>query len=152
MEPDRAVIIEGLETLLVAGDRVRLEQLTANLFDNIRNHTPPTTKLTITVASDSTTGTAVFADDGPGIDPATADKLFDRSARSKQSTGRSRGLFIVKRVAENHGGSVQAHSRPGIGTGTGTTIGLPLLATDQVAADNEGHRSAPPANQPRQTR
>ena len=130
IEPDRRIEIHCPDNLLVAGDRVRIEQMTSNLFDNVRSHTPPTTTLTITVTTfDTGLVTAAFADDGPGIDPHVMEGLFDRSVRSESSTGRGLGLFIVKRIAEAHGGTVRAGRN--LNGGTVITLTVPTCSDDR---------------------
>ena len=59
-------------------------------------------------------------DQGPGFAPEDAGKLFEKYYRSvaerhRKVPGSGLGLYIVKTVAERHGGSVSAHSEPGKG-------------------------------------
>jgi signal transduction histidine kinase len=60
-------------------------------------------------------------DSGVGIDPAVAEKLFDRFFRSDEShtrtvEGTGLGLAIVRSIARVHGGRVSAVPRPEGGT------------------------------------
>jgi signal transduction histidine kinase len=59
-------------------------------------------------------------DDGPGIDPAEAARVFDRfyrgSAGRETPGGTGLGLAIVRHVASNHGGDVTVESREGEGS------------------------------------
>lgn len=48
----------------------------------------------------------VFEDNGPGIDPELRDKIFDPYISSKAS-GMGLGLAIVRRIAEEHHGSIE---------------------------------------------
>ena len=65
-------------------------------------------------------------DGGSGIDPAQMSKIFDPYFTTKQSkSGTGLGLYITKKVVEDHSGSIKVDSTPGIGTVF--TIRLPLL-------------------------
>lgn len=56
----------------------------------------------------------VVEDDGPGIEPALAQRVFDPFFTTKD-TGTGLGLAIVHRIAESNGGSVRAGGRSGGG-------------------------------------
>ena len=65
-------------------------------------------------------------DSGSGIDPAQMGKIFDPYFTTKQSkSGTGLGLYITKKVVEDHSGSIKVDSTPGVGTVF--TIRLPLL-------------------------
>ena len=64
-------------------------------------------------------------DSGSGIDPAQISKIFDPYFTTKQSkSGTGLGLYITKKVVEDHNGSIKVESTPG--AGTVFTIRLPL--------------------------
>jgi signal transduction histidine kinase len=60
-------------------------------------------------------------DNGPGIDPATLQKIFSPFYTSK-SSGTGLGLAISKKVVDAHGGSIEASSQPGSGAEFTITI------------------------------
>ena len=64
-------------------------------------------------------------DTGPGIAPDVQPRIFDPYFSTKK-TGTGLGLPLVRRVAEEHGGSVTVQSEPG--KGTQFTLGLPARA------------------------
>jgi signal transduction histidine kinase len=65
-------------------------------------------------------------DTGSGISPAQIDKIFDPYFTTKQGkSGTGLGLYITKKVVEDHNGSIKVESAPE--TGTTFTIRLPLL-------------------------
>jgi two-component system OmpR family sensor kinase len=125
----------------VAGDDARLRQVLANLLANARLHTPEGTAVHVTVeprppARSGAAGGApasgsvriTVADDGPGIDDAVRDRLFERFARGDASRSRRAGstglgLAIVRAVVEAHHGTVSVESGPGR---TAFTVELPL--------------------------
>lgn len=65
-------------------------------------------------------------DTGYGITPAQMTKIFDPYFTTKQGkSGTGLGLYITKKVVEDHNGSIKVDSTPQIGTTF--TIRLPLL-------------------------
>lgn len=67
-------------------------------------------------------------DTGSGISPVQMNKIFDPYFTTKQSkSGTGLGLYITKRVVEDHNGSIKVDSTPDVGTVF--TIRLPLLST-----------------------
>ncbi len=64
-------------------------------------------------------------DNGPGITPAQMSKIFDPYFTTKQGkSGTGLGLYITKKVVEDHHGSIKVDSTPDVGTIF--TIRLPL--------------------------
>lgn len=64
------------------------------------------------------TWTIVVEDDGIGFDPQYAERIFDPFMRlhgRDAYDGSGVGLAICRRIAEEHGGSVTAEGRPGVG-------------------------------------
>jgi len=67
-----------------------------------------------------------IADKGHGISPELVAKIFDPYFTTKQGkSGTGLGLFITKKVVEDHNGSIKVDSTPEIGTTI--TIRLPLV-------------------------
>jgi len=65
-------------------------------------------------------------DTGPGIEEAQISKIFDPYFTTKQGkSGTGLGLYITKKVVEDHNGSIKVDSTPG--AGTTFTIRLPLM-------------------------
>ena len=62
-------------------------------------------------------------DTGPGMDPATAEKIFLPYFSTKRG-GSGLGLPTTRRLVEEHGGSLTVHSEPG--RGTAFTLRIPL--------------------------
>jgi signal transduction histidine kinase len=66
-----------------------------------------------------------IADTGHGISPEQVAKIFDPYFTTKQGkSGTGLGLYITKKVVEDHSGSIKVDSAPGVGTTI--TIRLPL--------------------------
>jgi signal transduction histidine kinase len=65
-------------------------------------------------------------DTGNGITSAQMAKIFDPYFTTKQGkSGTGLGLYITKKVVEDHNGSIKVDSTPQVGTSF--TIRLPLL-------------------------
>ncbi len=68
-------------------------------------------------------------DTGPGINEAQMGKIFDPYFTTKQGkSGTGLGLYITKKVVEDHSGSIKVDSTPG--AGTTFTIRLPLMTAN----------------------
>jgi two-component system sensor histidine kinase MprB len=70
-------------------------------------------------------GTVTVSDRGPGIAAEDAARVFDRFYRADAARGlpgSGLGLAIVHDVAQAHGGTVFARSRPGGGASVGFTV------------------------------
>lgn len=67
-------------------------------------------------------------DNGPGIAPEMADKLFEPFATHGKSHGTGLGLSICKKIVEDHCGKIYVRNEPGCGAIFGFT--LPTGATD----------------------
>jgi signal transduction histidine kinase len=122
-------------------DRPRIRQLLLNLLTNAIKYTPAGGRVDIRteLARDSTVSIEV-RDTGVGIAPGDLPHIFDRfwradAARSRAGirSGVGLGLAICKWIAEAHGGTIDARSRPN--RGTTLTVLLPLGAEP---GDDEG--------------
>ncbi|MFT3796840.1 MAG: ATP-binding protein [Microbacterium sp.] len=108
----------GEEPVVVAGDATRLHQVVTNLLANARVHTPAGTRVTASVAVEDGDAVVRVIDNGPGIDPAVADELFERFARAdvsraRQTGGSGLGLSIAKAIVTAHHGIITVDSEPG---------------------------------------
>jgi len=92
---------------------------------------------------DSDLLTLSVEDDGPGIPPANAHKIFDPFYTTREK-GTGLGLAIVHMIVDNHGGEINLVSPvPGKGKGSRITIDLPI-STDHSASYNWPQTSMPP--------
>jgi signal transduction histidine kinase len=94
-------------------DADKVAQVLANLLENAVRHGAGT--VTVTVRPDPA-GTAVaVSDEGPGIPPALAERVFTRFWRGDRRRGTGLGLYIVKGIVEAHGGSITLEPAGGPG-------------------------------------
>ncbi|MDX2285644.1 MAG: ATP-binding protein [Bacteroidia bacterium] len=118
----------------IYGYEVDLRLMFQNLIQNALKFCPPGRKPHIAIASRAVEGGFLLsvADNGIGIDPQSASKIFEpfhRSASPDSHEGVGLGLAICKRVAEIHGGSIWAEPAPG----GGSIFWIRLPATPEVA-------------------
>ncbi len=106
-----AVDLSGMSAANVTGDPGQLRRMVRNLVDNAARHARST--VSVTLAEDTATGVVELAvtDDGPGIRPEQAERVFDRfvrldDARTRDAGGTGLGLAIVRDIAGRHGGEV----------------------------------------------
>jgi two-component system, cell cycle sensor histidine kinase PleC len=105
----------------VIGDRQRLTQVLCNLLSNACRFSPKGTAVTITVSQEADQVRLSVTDQGPGVPPAFADKLFKSFSQFESSAGRSHegaglGLCVCKAIAEAHGGRMSFKPAPGGGS------------------------------------
>ena len=131
VSPDRPIAFADGSPVMVQGDELRLRQVAANLLSNAQVHTPPGTAVRVSVAAAGDRARLEVSDDGPGLAPDLAEKVFERfyrvdKARSRATGGAGLGLSIVAAIAEAHGGS--AHLEPPAADRRGATfvVELPL--------------------------
>jgi two-component system OmpR family sensor kinase len=120
IEHDRAVTVQGPDSLRVDGDEQLLTQVVTNLLANARQHTPKGTPVTVTLGQNNGHVTLDVVDDGPGLPQTDRDRLFERfhrmdSSRTRPNGGAGLGLAIVAAIAKAHGGDVAAVNEEGHG-------------------------------------
>jgi two-component system phosphate regulon sensor histidine kinase PhoR len=127
---DRDVIIrnEVDKDVIVSADHRRLEQMLTNLMDNAVKFNRPGGAVTVRHERGERDRITV-TDNGEGIAPEHARRIFERfyrvdRARSREMGGTGLGLAIVKHLARLHGGEVSVNST--IGQGSTFIIDLPV--------------------------
>ena len=109
-------------------DQVHITNVVYNLLDNAVKYCEEIPNITITTSNDSKYFTATIADNGIGIKREDIRMIFDKFYRVPTGNlhdvkGFGLGLYYVKLIVEEHGGSIQVKSTPG--KGTAFTIRLP---------------------------
>jgi signal transduction histidine kinase len=95
----------------------KVDQILANLIENAVRHGAGTVTTVVEPADVAgAPGVAVAVrDQGPGIAPEVAPRVFGRFWRAKRRGGAGLGLFIVKGLVEAHGGEIIVQQAPGGG-------------------------------------
>ncbi|MBN2537450.1 hypothetical protein JXB37_04135 [candidate division WOR-3 bacterium] len=100
----------------VRGNRAGLRQALLNLVLNGIQCQPGGGRVEVSAGVEDRRGRAEavvrVGDRGPGIDAKTARKVFEPFFTTREK-GSGLGLFVVRRVVEEHGGRVELESRPG---------------------------------------
>lgn len=94
-------------------DPDKLDQILGNLVENAVRHGAGT--VTITIEPVEGGADVSVSDEGEGIAPELAPRVFRQFWRSKRRGGTGLGLFIVKGLVEAHGGSIAVRRAPGGG-------------------------------------
>ena len=133
----------------VRGDVGRLRQILLNFATNAVKFTESgEVVLRAGLVEDATTEAVVVrfevTDTGIGVDPATADRLFDPFAQADVSTtrrygGTGLGLAICRRLASAMGGAVGVDSRPGEGSTFWLVLTLERAPGPVRAASGDSH-------------
>jgi signal transduction histidine kinase len=128
---NQTLLFSGPEQLSASCDADRLREAVDNLVSNAIKYSAPHSTIRVSATQQPEGVSISVADEGPGLSQEDMARLFGRFQRlSAKPTGGERstglGLFIVKRIANLHGGSVVAQSR-GPGTGTTFSIRLPVI-------------------------
>jgi len=123
----------------IDGDPQRLEQVFVNLLTNAAKYTDPGGHVWLSAAREEGPGGVPQAvvsvrDTGIGMAAEFLPHAFDLFAQGAEAPGRSQGglgigLALVRRLAEMHGGTVEAHS-DGPGRGSEFVVRLPLLTLE----------------------
>jgi CheY-like chemotaxis protein len=134
-----------VEPVWVDGDADRLTQILTNLLSNAVKYSSAGAALQIRVRPEGTEAVIRVKDTGIGIRPDLLPRIFDLFARGEVGLARSPGglgigLFLVKRLAELHGGSVEALSD---GPGCGSTFVVRLRQMAAPAAPENHGRARP---------
>ena len=114
---DQHVTIETMfdeNTPPLIGDASRLEQVTLNLVINAVHaleQSPREKVIRIGVSYDDIGHRLSIEDNGPGISPHVASRIFERFFTTKQvGKGTGLGLWIVRQIVEEHGGTIRAEN------------------------------------------
>lgn len=94
----------------VRADREAVRRSVINLLKNALQASPQDGVVRVRIDRDADCGRLRVLDSGPGLDPGLGDKVFEAFVTTHAS-GTGLGLSLVKRVAEEHGGSCTLTNR-----------------------------------------
>ncbi|MEK7381801.1 MAG: ATP-binding protein, partial [Elusimicrobiota bacterium] len=108
--------------LLIAGDFQQIVQILVNLINNACDamaevvRYPEGKRLNIQTGTDGARAFIRVSDNGPGVSPEAAARLFQAFFTTKEAgRGTGLGLSICRQIAREHGGDVLLENRPGQG-------------------------------------
>ena len=118
--PDHIRIHIAPDLPSIAADSIHITQVFQNLLNNaIKFMDKPEGQISITYTEENTCWTFRITDNGPGIDAAHHERIFQvfqtiTPSDNCESTGI--GLSIVKKIVEGYGGTIRVESTPGQGS------------------------------------
>lgn len=129
-------IADGIPIMNI--DKTMLTSAFTNLIENAIKYTPEGGHVEVELSIAEETLLFRVSDDGYGISAEDQEKLFDRNVRVhrkewKRVKGSGLGLFIVKNVAQRHGGDAWVRSTEG--EGSSFYVSIPLDGLNLIGAD-----------------
>jgi len=116
----------------IVADGTRLTQIVLNLLENAAKYTPPSGHIALRCRAGEGELRVEVEDDGVGISPEAMSRVFELFTRLEpgqglKTSGLGIGLALARRLAEMHGGRLEARSA-GQGCGSRFILTLPLVA------------------------
>lgn len=142
------LMLEGSSEALVAAiDRPRLEQVIENLLENAFKYGADDQPPRLRIWREEAEARIAVIDHGAGVPEAERERIFERFYRAKNAqsitdTGMGLGLYICRRIAQEHGGRVWAEATEGGGSTFVVALPLQPSATPQPA-QNPGTGPSP---------
>ncbi len=123
-----AVSLHADEDVVVHGDRLRLDQIVANLLDNAIKY-GGRTPVDITVRAEGDVAMLLVEDRGPGVPVEQRGRIFERFERavSENHGGLGLGLYVTREIVAAHAGKIAVEDRPG--GGASFVVRLPRWVT-----------------------
>ena len=126
------------ERVWIEADPVRVTQILENLLGNALKHTPAGKRICVIVRDIGAVAELRVEDEGFGIRPDLLPNVFDPFTQGQQGLDRSAGglglgLTLVRRLAELHGGTVEARSA-GPNRGSVFTLRFPSCSGPPLGA------------------
>ena len=124
----RQISIDASAVIVGRWDRMRVEQVITNLLSNAVTYGEGR-PVALTVRRVDGRAEIVVRDQGIGIAPEAASRIFERferAASGRQYGGLGLGLWIVRQLVEAMGGSIAVESA--VGRGSTFTVRLPIRA------------------------
>ncbi len=131
--------------LRATGDPERMHQVVANLLDNAVRHSPPDGRVWLSAHADGARTRIEVADEGPGIAPHEAERVFERFYRADAARNAARAAVSASRSRAGSSTPTGARSAP---SGAGMTT-LPTLVAAWSWSCRRDHAASGGASLPR---
>ena len=113
------------EQPLVDVDPVQIRRVVANFLENALKFSPPAALVHVRITATRREAILRVVDQGPGIEEAALERVFQPFYRGAARSGAGLGLAIARGFAAANGGRVWAESRPG--QGATFALALPVV-------------------------
>lgn len=115
-EREIAIAVQPMDSFAARGESRSIVQILVNLIGNAVRYTSERTAVTISYEKDGELALLHVADEGPGIELADQQRIFERFQQGRGGTeGSGLGLAISRRLAQSMGGDIRLGSAPGEG-------------------------------------
>lgn len=118
--PQRSFVFTPAESAqpMVLGNSTQLKTALLNLLDNACKYSPEDSAVNIACQVGADQVKINIVNQGSGLLPADVDRLFEKHQRGENTpkiSGSGLGLWIVRQIVEQHGGSVSLVSQKKVG-------------------------------------
>jgi two-component system, sensor histidine kinase and response regulator len=135
------------EPFIAEVDVERISQVLLNLLSNAGKYSLRDAPVSMTLERRGDTCSITVQDQGAGMPAEQIAHIFDRFYRipglerqSGSSVGLGLGLYVVSRIVEQHGGSIEVQSSPG----QGSIFSIILPLADHLVMADTGHSATHP--------
>jgi two-component system OmpR family sensor kinase len=133
MNGRQTIQVQAPTELMIEADPQRLSQVLENLLTNALRYSPADLPVSVTVTTerydDELRAIVAVRDHGPGITADVLPRIFQRFSVGPGSSGLGLGLYLARRIAEAHGGSLTVTSVEG--QGSTFVLALPAIETEE---------------------
>ena len=129
IDSGHSYVLKAGESVFVRGDGAMLKQAVRILVENAAKYSPADSRITLRACREGERACLEVQDNGIGVSPEDARRMFDRfyradAARNSETGGSGLGLSIAKWIVGRHSGGFRVKSVEELGTRI--TIELPL--------------------------
>ncbi len=103
----------GFGIPLVEADYTMVDQVVTNFLENAARHAPAGSRIVVSAHAAGDVVEVSVADQGPGIDPAEAERLFRPFESGAGSRSSGLGLAICRALVDAHGGTISVEPANG---------------------------------------
>jgi signal transduction histidine kinase len=126
------LVVEAGEDAVVVGNNAGLGSIVINLLSNACQALGEQGRITVTTRRRGDRVLLAVADTGPGVPAVDHERIFRMGTTSKDAdSGTGMGLFISRKIAANHGGTLTVANGPD--GGAVFTLDLPAAPATAVA-------------------
>jgi signal transduction histidine kinase len=113
------VFLDASYTVTVEADELRIERVVCNLLNNALKYSASSTGVLVRLDRRDRYARVSVVDAGPGLTDRDKRVVFEKYTRTRASLsreGHGLGLYISRRIVEEHGGTIGVDSVPGVGS------------------------------------